>query len=167
VSQVAQYSVWLRAGRPGDQGLIPDRGEKIFPLACVQTGSGDHPASCTMGTGGPFPGLKRSRGVTLTAHPHIMPRSRMSSSFSLLSFVASIACSVQLYFTFIHTWSAFTPVSHVQLQSFVLAVNWKLRKLLDFRHVVSHSTKRSIAPTSHVPGLLLLIVENGKTMMFG
>jgi hypothetical protein len=25
---------------------------------CVQTGSGAHPASCTMGTGGPFPGDK-------------------------------------------------------------------------------------------------------------
>jgi hypothetical protein len=24
----------------------------------VQTGSGAHPASCTMGTGGPFPGAK-------------------------------------------------------------------------------------------------------------
>jgi hypothetical protein len=28
-----------------------------FPLAsCVQTGSGAHPASCTVGTGGLFPG---------------------------------------------------------------------------------------------------------------
>jgi hypothetical protein len=25
---------------------------------CVQTGSGAHPASCTMGTGGPFPVAK-------------------------------------------------------------------------------------------------------------
>jgi hypothetical protein len=25
---------------------------------CLQTGSGAHPASCTMGTGGPFPGAK-------------------------------------------------------------------------------------------------------------
>jgi hypothetical protein len=25
---------------------------------CVQTGSETHPASCTMGTGGPFPGVK-------------------------------------------------------------------------------------------------------------
>jgi hypothetical protein len=25
---------------------------------CVQTGFGAHPASCTMGTGGPFPGGK-------------------------------------------------------------------------------------------------------------
>jgi hypothetical protein len=25
-------------------------------ILCVQTGSGAHPASCTMGTGSPFPG---------------------------------------------------------------------------------------------------------------
>jgi hypothetical protein len=29
---------------------------------CVQTGSGAHPASCTMGTGGPFPGGKAQPG---------------------------------------------------------------------------------------------------------
>jgi hypothetical protein len=29
---------------------------------CVQTGSGTHPASCTMGTGGPFPGAKARSG---------------------------------------------------------------------------------------------------------
>jgi hypothetical protein len=28
----------------------------------VQTGSGAHPASCTMGTGGPFPGTKARPG---------------------------------------------------------------------------------------------------------
>jgi hypothetical protein len=33
---------------------------------CVQTGSEAHPASCTMGTGDPFPGIKSGRGVTLT-----------------------------------------------------------------------------------------------------
>jgi hypothetical protein len=30
---------------------------------CVQTGSGAHPASCTMGTGGPFPGAKSAAGA--------------------------------------------------------------------------------------------------------
>jgi hypothetical protein len=30
---------------------------------CVQTGSGAHPASCTMGTGGPFPGGKSAAGA--------------------------------------------------------------------------------------------------------
>jgi hypothetical protein len=33
---------------------------------CVQTGSGAHPESCTMGTWGPFPGVKRGRVETLT-----------------------------------------------------------------------------------------------------
>jgi hypothetical protein len=34
-------------------------GARDFPLAsCVQTGSGTHPTSCSMGTGGPFPGRK-------------------------------------------------------------------------------------------------------------
>jgi hypothetical protein len=30
---------------------------------CVQTGSGAHPNSCTMGTGGPFPGGKSAAGA--------------------------------------------------------------------------------------------------------
>jgi hypothetical protein len=35
----------------------------IFPCnLCVQTGSGAHPASCTMGTGDPFPGAKARPG---------------------------------------------------------------------------------------------------------
>jgi hypothetical protein len=49
---------------------------------CVQTGSEAHPASCTMGTGGRFPGAKRDWGVTLIAHPHQVPRSGMSRSYT-------------------------------------------------------------------------------------
>jgi hypothetical protein len=49
---------------------------------CVQTGTGAHPASCTMGTAGPFAGVKRSQVVTLTAHPPLMTRSRMSRSYT-------------------------------------------------------------------------------------
>jgi hypothetical protein len=49
---------------------------------CVQTGSEAHPASCTMGTGGPFPGVKCGRGVMLTTHPHLVPRSWMSRSYT-------------------------------------------------------------------------------------
>jgi hypothetical protein len=51
-------------------------------ILCVQTGSRAHPASCTMGTGGPFPEAKRGRGVTLTIHTHLVPRSRMSRSYT-------------------------------------------------------------------------------------
>jgi hypothetical protein len=35
-----------------------------------------------MGTGGPFPGGKCSRGVTLIIHPHLVPRLSMNGRFS-------------------------------------------------------------------------------------
>jgi hypothetical protein len=53
----------------------PAEAREFSSILCVQTGSGAHPASCTMGTGGPFPGVKRGRGVTLTTHPRLVPRS--------------------------------------------------------------------------------------------
>jgi hypothetical protein len=44
-------------------GILSLAGEKDFSCSlCVQTGSGAHPASCTMGTGDPFPGAKRGPG---------------------------------------------------------------------------------------------------------
>jgi hypothetical protein len=36
----------------------PTEAECFTPNLCVQTGSGAHPASCTVGTGGSFPGGK-------------------------------------------------------------------------------------------------------------
>ena len=44
--------------------------------APVQTGPEAHPASCTMGTGS-FPGVRCGRGVTLTPHPFLVPRSKI------------------------------------------------------------------------------------------
>jgi hypothetical protein len=40
----------------------PAEAKDFSPSLCVQTGSGAHPASCTMGTGGPFPGAKTRPG---------------------------------------------------------------------------------------------------------
>jgi hypothetical protein len=63
---IGLHGVLLRTG----QGSITGRGVKIYPLAsCVQTSSEAHPASCPVGTGGLFPGVKLGRGVTLTIHP--------------------------------------------------------------------------------------------------
>jgi hypothetical protein len=55
---------------------------------CVQTGSGAHPASCTMGTGGPFPGGKARPGGDADHSPHLVPRSWMSRSYT-----SSMACN--------------------------------------------------------------------------
>jgi hypothetical protein len=51
-------------------GVRSPAGAKDFSShLCAQTGSEAHPAFWIMGTGGPFPGAKRGRGVTLTTHP--------------------------------------------------------------------------------------------------
>ena len=51
--------------------------------APIQTGSGAHPAFCTIGTGS-FPGVKSGRGVTLTPHPLLVPWSWKSRATTLL-----------------------------------------------------------------------------------
>jgi hypothetical protein len=44
-------------------GVRPPAEAKDFcSILCVQTGSEAHPASCTMGTGDPFPGGKARQG---------------------------------------------------------------------------------------------------------
>jgi hypothetical protein len=46
----------------------PIEGNDFSYSLCFQTDSEVHPASCQMGTGGPFLGVKRGRVVTLTTH---------------------------------------------------------------------------------------------------
>jgi hypothetical protein len=67
---LSRYSNWLRAGRSGDR--IPVEARYSAP---VHTGPEAHQASVTMGTGS-FPGIESGRGVTLTPHPLLMPRSK-------------------------------------------------------------------------------------------
>ena len=55
-------------------------GDEIFPP--VQTGLGAHPATCKMGTGSFF-GVKCGRGVLLTTHPLLVPRSWKSRAILL------------------------------------------------------------------------------------
>jgi hypothetical protein len=58
VSIVSDYGLDARA-----IGVRSPAGVKDFSSnLCVQTGSGAYPASCTMGTGGPFPGGKSAAG---------------------------------------------------------------------------------------------------------
>jgi hypothetical protein len=54
----------------GRSRIHPRKKRKDFSCSpCVRIGCGAHPASCTVGTGDPFPGLKRGSGVMLTTHP--------------------------------------------------------------------------------------------------
>jgi hypothetical protein len=67
---------WLRAWRSGDRIPVEARFfAHVQFSAPLQTGRGAHPASCTMGTGS-FPGVECGRGMTLTPHPFLVPRSK-------------------------------------------------------------------------------------------
>jgi len=50
----SRYSDWLRAERSDDWGSNPSGGWEFFLRHRIQIGSGVHPASCPMGTGGTF-----------------------------------------------------------------------------------------------------------------
>jgi len=67
----------LRAGRSG----IESRWGRDFPP--VQTGPGAQPASCKMGTGS-FPEVNCDRGVLLTTHSFLVPRSWKSRAILIL-----------------------------------------------------------------------------------
>jgi hypothetical protein len=64
VSIVSEYGLDDRRSRFDAQHR-----QEIFPLTCVQTGSGAHPASGTIGTGGSFPGGNARPGFNADHSP--------------------------------------------------------------------------------------------------
>ena len=64
----------------------------IYRYYCKFTGPGAHPASCKMGTGS-FPGVKCGRGVLLTTHPLLVPRSWKSRAIPLPTLWADLKWS--------------------------------------------------------------------------
>jgi hypothetical protein len=79
------------------RGSIPGRG-KAFTL-CVQTSSEAHPASYPVDNKGPFPEVKCGRRVKLTTHPHLVPRSIMSRSYTASPSWSLHGVAGHLYFT--------------------------------------------------------------------
>jgi hypothetical protein len=68
----------------GRSRFDPRKGQMIFPLTSVSSPAlGPTQPPVQRVPGGPFPGVKRGRGVTLTTHPHLVQRSRMSRSYIL------------------------------------------------------------------------------------
>jgi hypothetical protein len=77
---------------PAIEVRSPTRAKDFSSSLCVQTSSEVHPASCPMGTGGPFPGGVARRDLTLTIHPHLVSRSWMSRSSTSSRPCSSMAC---------------------------------------------------------------------------
>jgi hypothetical protein len=64
-------------------------GKDFSPLQVIQIGSGAHPASYPMGNGGFSTGGLIGRGVKLTSHIQLVPRSRLRGSIHALSHTSS------------------------------------------------------------------------------
>lgn len=58
-----------------DSGSIPGRDKRVFLYPLGPDRLWGVPNFYPMGTGVFLPGVKRGRGVTLTAHPRLLPRS--------------------------------------------------------------------------------------------
>jgi hypothetical protein len=76
----------------------PAEAKDFSSSLCVQTGSEVHPASCTMGTGGPFPGAKARPGRDADHSPHLVPRSSMSRSYTSSPPLLPYRCVVRLLY---------------------------------------------------------------------
>jgi hypothetical protein len=79
--------VWLRVGRTSDRISVEARFS-----APVQTGTGAHPASCTMGTWS-FLEVKGGRGVTLNPHPLLVPLVMKEQSYTYTPPMSLTACT--------------------------------------------------------------------------
>jgi hypothetical protein len=87
----SQYSDWIRTGRPEFE---PRQGQRIFPVACASRPAvGPSQPLIRWVPGIVFPEVKCSRGVMLTTHPLLVPKSRTSGSYTSCPPSASSACS--------------------------------------------------------------------------
>jgi hypothetical protein len=161
VSRVAQsVYVWLRAGRPGDRGSIPGCDERIFPLASVSRPALEPTQPPVQWIPGVLsPGLKRGRGVTLTIHPLLVPRSRMSGSYNSSPPSAFISCSgTALVVELVLNWIKPKHLTHDEEKEQITNKKfWKeLIRLLSLHYLTINYQSHSLTTVNYIPWLLWL-----------
>jgi hypothetical protein len=158
--------------------------KRIFPLASVSRpalGPTQPPVQWVPGV--LSPGLKRGQGVTLTTHPHLVPRSWMSRSYIPLPASASMACrgTALLIYIYIYTHT------HIYINIYIYIPRTNIIQLSD--HTVSLCSSGSIVsdygpgrgkgfflyplcpsgstqpPVQWVPGVLFPGVKRGRGVM--
>jgi hypothetical protein len=84
---ILHYVVWFTRGRGSSVSIVCDYrlddGVRSPAEAFISSLSVEaHPASCTMGTGGPYRRAKARPGRDGEHSPHLVPRSRTSRSYA-------------------------------------------------------------------------------------
>jgi hypothetical protein len=101
VSRVAQSVKWLVTERTAGV-RSPTGAEDFSSNLCVQTGSGAHPASCTVGNGGSFPGGKARLRRNADHSPPFSAEIKEEQELYLLSHQAPPRrVARQLYFAYL------------------------------------------------------------------
>jgi hypothetical protein len=80
--QNSQYTVWQRAGRPGDGRSIPDRRDGLFPLASVSRPNLGPTQPPVQWVPGSLPGAKARPRHNADQKFRLVPRTRMSRSYT-------------------------------------------------------------------------------------
>jgi hypothetical protein len=137
---VSDYGLDDRATR----GSIPTGAVDFSSSRCVQTGSGAHPASYPMGTGGSFPGGKARPGRDADHSPHLVPRLSMSRSYTSSPPMACSGTALLFFFYFFCYYRP--PTCHELFNSgLVKKTSW-------FAYAISSKTQKlSIQPNSFRP----------------
>jgi hypothetical protein len=138
-------------GRKGDRGSISGRGERIFPLTTVSRpalGPTHNPVQWVPGV--LSPGLKRSRGVTLTTHPIYCRGRGWVGAISPLPQAPSwrVVWQLHLYFKYRSqprcltvTWTSCTPNNAVGLQQTLLQRDLYYIRANKCKQLLSESVK--------------------------
>jgi len=124
-----------------------------------QTGTGAHPASCKMGTGS-FTGVNCGRGVLLTTHPLLVPRSWKSRAiplptlwatpgqqrdhFTLFTAYADLPMDLRIPH-YVPDQFCYTIWSHVQARSLITVMARSLVTLVQIAAMYEHYVELGVA----------------------
>jgi hypothetical protein len=109
-----------------------------------------------MGTGGPFPGDKHGRDVTLTTHPHLVPKLRMSRSYTSSPPKRLRGVCWDSFFSEIHIGSLWHVLRHSKIFERVCLLHYATKCVLFYCYSSKYTSevtfKQRLFPSAHSGG---------------
>jgi hypothetical protein len=128
-------------GRPGDRVSIPGGGKEIYPLTSVSRpvlGPTQPPVQWVLRV--LSQGVKRGRGVTLTAHPYLLPRWWTSRNYTISPLLRLHRCAVgqlHLFITALEHWIALYKPNVIKLLNQEGRHGWDMHNAIGLLNTVN------------------------------
>jgi hypothetical protein len=141
---LVRYSVWLQTGR---SGIDPRQRQMIFPVASVSRQVLEPSqlliqwVQCVLS-----PSVKRGRSVTLTTHPHQVPRLVMSRNYVSSPPWCLHVVAGQLLLFYFKTNVCFCALSKLSLDTKLKLTSWHSFSMTQIKALLLH-TRIYISPT--------------------